>query len=110
LSDGGGFTASKPRTLRSWLASRTPAPPPHLASRLAEIAGETAFDDAHAADVLLGKGIDTLRSALSDRDGALDLLAADALITYAMEAAADNCATMDEAAAEAIQRIARGTA
>ena len=101
---------SDERSLRAWLASRTPAPPAQLADRLAEIAGSDAFDTAGSANILLEKGIQTLRSALSDRDGALDLLAADALITYAMEAAADQCASMDETAAEAIQRIARGTA
>lgn len=97
-------------TLRDWLASRKPEPPPQLAGRLAEIVGDEAFNGASTADVLIGRGIETLRSALSDRDGALDLLAADALITYAMEAAADDFATMDAMAADAIQRVARGTA
>ena len=97
-------------TLREWLASRKPKPPAQLAERLAEIVGDEAFDGAASANVLIERGIQTLRSALSDRDGALDLLAADALITYAMEAAADDFATMDATAADAIQRIARGTA
>lgn len=97
-------------TLREWLATRKPEPPPKLAERLAEIVGDEAFDGASTADVLIERGIQTLRTALSDRDGALDLLAADALITYAMEAAADDFATMDATAADAIQRIARGTA
>ena len=95
-------------SLREWLSSRTPPPPAKLAERLAEIVGDVAFESAGAANLLLERGIQTLRSALSDRDGALDLLAADALITYAMEAAADECATMDVTAAEAIQRIASG--
>ena len=97
-------------SLREWLASRTPAPPPNLADRLVEIVGVDALDAPASANVLLDRGIATLRSALSDRDGALDLLAADALITYSMEAAAGQCATMDSTAADAIQRIARGTA
>lgn len=97
-------------TLREWLATRKPEPPPQLSERLAEIVGDEAFNGASTADVLIERGIQTLRSALSDRDGALDLLAADALITYAMEAAADDFATMDATAADAIQRIARGTA
>lgn len=101
---------SNERSLREWLASRTPAPPTQLADRLAEIAGDDAFDSASSANLLLERGIQTLRTALSDRDGALDLLAADALITYAMEAAADQCAALDVTAAEAIQRLARGTA
>lgn len=97
-------------TLRDWLASRNPEPPAQLSERLAEIVGDEAFNGASSADILIERGIQTLRSALSDRDGALDLLAADALITYAMEAAADDFATMDATAADAIQRIARGTA
>jgi hypothetical protein len=101
---------ARSQTLRAWLASRSPAPPAQLANRLIEIAGADALDSPASANVLLERGIATLRSALSDRDGALDLLVADALITYAMEAAADDCATMDVTAAEAIQRIARGTA
>ncbi len=96
-------------TLRSWLASREPAAPVKLVERLSEIIGSNAMDGGMSADVLLTSGVATLRSALSDRDGALDLLAADALITYAMEAAADECSTMDETAAEAIRRIASGT-
>jgi len=97
-------------SLRQWLSSRTPPPPAQLADRLAEIVGADALDAPASANVLLDRGIATLRSALSDRDGALDLLAADALITYSMEAAADQCATMDSTAADAIQRIARGSA
>ncbi len=102
--------ASEAVTLRSWLAARKPQPPERLTERLSEIVGDDAMEGATSCDVLLASGIATLRSALSDRDGALDLLAADALITYAMEAAAEDCATMDETAAGAIQRVARGTA
>ena len=89
---------------------RKPEPPAQLAVRLAEIVGDEAFNGASSANVLLERGIQSLRSALSDRDGAIDLLAADALITYAMELAADDFATMEATAADAIQRIARGTA
>ena len=97
-------------TLREWLAKRKPEPPAQLSARLAEIVGEEGFDGAASANVLIERGIQTLRSALSDRDGAVDLLAADALITYAMEAAAEDFATMDATATDAIQRIARDTA
>ncbi|MEO5903411.1 MAG: hypothetical protein ABIQ55_05300 [Gemmatimonadaceae bacterium] len=97
-------------TLSEWLATRKPPPPAALVERLRDIIGAEALETQASASVLLEKGIATLRSALSDRDGALDLLAADALITYSMEAAAEGCATMDETAADAIQRIARGAA
>jgi hypothetical protein len=99
-----------PPSLRAWLAAREPAAPLQLVERLISIIGDEALDGSMAADILLERGIATLRSALSDRDGALDLLAADALITYAMEAAAEDFASMDETATGAIQRIARGSA
>jgi hypothetical protein len=97
-------------TLRAWLAAREPAAPRRLVDHLTSIIGDEALDGSMTASILLERGISTLRSALSDRDGALDLLAADALITYAMEAAAEDFASMDETATEAIQRIARGSA
>lgn len=111
-ADGGvqpdGVQGNRPLTLRAWLDSRTPPAPEPLAQKLADIVGREGMDGGVSSSILLERGVATLRSALSDRDGALDLLAADALITYAMEAAAEDCASMDETAAEAIQRIARG--
>ena len=98
--------AAPPLTLRGWLATRTPAAPPELARRLAEIVGTEAMEGA-GANLLLERGVTALRSALSEPDGALDLLAADALITYAMEAATEQCATMDESASAAIDHIAQ---
>ena len=95
--------------LRDWIASRKPEPPAQLARRLAEIVGDETFNGASSANILIDRGVETLRSVTSDREGALDLLAADALITYAMEAAADDLSTMGSTAAVAIQRIARGT-
>ena len=40
------------------------------------------------------------------RDSALDLLAVDALVTYAFEAAADEPSTLEERAKQALARIA----
>lgn len=94
-------------SLKEWLESRTPAPPPNLTQRLVEIVGVEALEAPASSNVLLDRGIATLRSALSDRDGALDLLAADALITYSMEAAAEQCATMGQSAIEAVRSFAR---
>ena len=51
----------------------------------------------------------TLRSLLrvkaTDRAGALDLLAADALVTYAFEAAADAPEELERRATEAMRRL-----
>jgi hypothetical protein len=75
---------------RAWLRSRDPAPPPSLADRMI-----SALDAAPAArkpwEQLLAAGVASLARALSagDRSTALDLLAADALLTSAAEAAAE---------------------
>ena len=93
--------------LTDWLAARTPAPPDALAQRLAEIVG----DDSCRADELPARLIqhteNILRSIGDDRSHATDLLVADALITYAMEAVADACRDPFAIATDAMQRIAR---
>ncbi|MDQ2665267.1 MAG: hypothetical protein M3Z05_04585 [Gemmatimonadota bacterium] len=66
---------------------------------------------ADVPDALLAAGeriiAKLLRPEGSTRDSALDLLAADALMTYAMEAAAENTATLDHRAAGSMTRISR---
>ena len=47
-----------------------------------------------------------LTSISNARDSAADLLAADALITYAMEAATENCQHLDALAGDTAARIA----
>lgn len=76
---------------RAWLAMRAGAVPPELESRM-----ESAIDDVPGDDTIHGALADAaricLRDALAagdDRAAALHLLAADALLTYACEAAAD---------------------
>lgn len=67
-----------------WLAERTPAPPDAL--RLPRVEAEGDLRGA-----LTEEGVRLLARALEgtgERRGAFDLLAADALITYACEAAA----------------------
>ncbi len=46
-----------------------------------------------------------LQSNATQRDGALDLLAADALVTYAFELAADEPEQLDGIATEAMRRL-----
>jgi hypothetical protein len=80
----------------AWLRGRAPAPPPALASQLVACV-ERAPDDVLAGDSVAevtGRlGIATLRTAVRRQevahDGAMDLLAADALVTYAFEAASE---------------------
>lgn len=93
-------------TVRDWLSSRTPAAPAPLLERLHELLGPRAnapASDAH--DVFLSAARDGLREILSgrrfDRAGALDLLAVDALMTFAYEHSAD-CGS----SAAALRRLA----
>lgn len=81
-----------------WLEQRQPTPPPALLERMAEAVGAAGASAAASSDVppipaVLGTAaLDRLRVVLQgpgDRAAALDLLAADALLTYAFEAAAE---------------------
>ena len=93
--------------VREWLASREPKPPAALGARLSEIAGTTkcATLPALSAILVVFAG-DLLRGLGDDRNAAGDLLAADALITYALEAAAEDCASMDAVAGIAMTAMA----
>ena len=99
--------------IERWLEARTPRPPDAL---LARVAGALRAQDASArvADRALAAGETMLRRLLAEdcttRDTAPDLLAADALVTYAFEADADagsDPAVVDARAAAAMQRISR---
>ena len=61
------------------------------------------------ATVLLDRAERILARIGDDRSAATDLLAADALITYAMESAAESRADLESFAADAAARIARVT-
>ena len=102
-------------TLGEWLAARTPEPPAPLAARLREslggalggALGERA-SNAHgallrAAETLLGE---LLAVDCAMRDRALDLLAVDAMVTYAFEAACEEPATLAARASTATRDIA----
>jgi hypothetical protein len=93
--------------LENWLASRTPAAPAPLTRRMTELAGDLTFaDTSELASLLVERGESLLRDIGSDRASALDLLAADAFITYAMEAAAGSCDDVEAVASMAATRIA----
>jgi hypothetical protein len=80
----------------AWLAAREPAPPTALAQRLRQVLDtvpEAALAGMGMAEAMGTLGALTL-GALGDRGAqaegvALDLLAADAFVTYAFEAAAE---------------------
>ena len=79
-------------TVRDWLAHREPSPPRVLRERVEALALE-APDQLDPAASLLAAAEAALarlsRSAPDERATALDLLAIDALVTYAFEYAAD---------------------
>jgi hypothetical protein len=97
-------------TPAEWLASRTPVPPAALRARLDEalhgMGGTTgALPEAYlqAAERLIEH---LLQGECTSRDSALDLLTADALVTYAFEAAGETPESLVPRATTAMRRIA----
>jgi hypothetical protein len=70
--------------LRRWLEDRTPAPPEALALSVPPVEGDPAELSTREGMRLLARAV----AGEGERRGAYDLLAADALLTYACEAAA----------------------
>lgn len=103
-------------TIDEWLATRVPRPPAALAQRIAFELGVDAsrpVEEAHQVLVAAGERIaaDVLRIGGTSRDAALDLLAADALVTYAFEVPAAGPRELADRAATSMARIAAlGTA
>ncbi len=98
-------------TVGEWLRSRSPQPPAALAARLDAVLAESLADSAHRVpDVFLAASerlvAELLRIDCTSRDSALDLLTADALMTYAFEAAGSDVSTIGARATAAMTRIA----
>jgi hypothetical protein len=98
-------------TARDWLASRTLRPPAALSARIAAVLGPSLNEPAErvpeiclaAAERLVA---DLLQHDSTTRDSALDLLTADALATYAFEAASERPSDVAAQAEAAMERIA----
>lgn len=96
--------------LERWLSARTPPPPDALARRLAravrELPERELADAAHVADALDRIGAlllaDVTARASQAPELALDLLAADAFVTYAVEAAAEEGRSAEPIAARVL--------
>lgn len=76
--------------LLRWLESRRPAAPPSLRVAMREVVERADPGPGSLHDRLAIAGLDAVRRVVAEpstRDHALELLAADALITYACEAA-----------------------
>jgi len=104
--------ASTPATtVGEWLGSLQPTPPAGLAARLAELLAPFESEPVERVpDVCLEAGERLLEALLSSgstsRGTALDLLAVDALVTYAFQAGADEPQRLEARAARAMERIA----
>jgi len=103
--------STSPATVSAWLDQLTPPPPPALHRRLRELLATDAHRPyADVPAVCLAAGEARLATLLAERAtkraSALDLLAVDALVTYAFEAAADAPDTMEQVAADSMIRIA----
>ena len=105
-ADGSGV-----QTVGAWFAALEPAPPAALAARMTELLGpHLTRPRADVPDVCLAVGEQLLDALLAcgstSRGTALDLLAVDALVTYAFQAGADDPSTLEARAARAMERIA----
>ena len=99
-------------TVAEWLATRTPPAPDALTERLnSAVRDGRAADAAAAPQILLAAAEERLARFLTADDracrDALELLAIDALVTYAFEAAADGpLDELDRRADAVVARIA----
>ena len=97
-------------TLDAWLQSRVPPAPPALVNRIRQVLAAGSPHQEPCPDVLLDAGERLLTALLGadhlTRNGAADLLTADALVTYAFEAAAAEPDRMGELASGAMGRLA----
>ena len=97
--------------LRDWLAHREPSPPRVLRERVEALALAVAEREGDAAGTLL----DAAEAALAglatrpseDRSTALDLLAVDALVTYALEWTAGHPDDLPGLSERAMSRLSR---
>lgn len=99
-------------TVGDWLTSTALTPPPALAARIGSAIGpRVAAPAAEAPRVFMDSAlalVDQLASrGCAHRDDAIDLLAADALMTYAFEAASEAPDSIAALAEEAIGRLAQ---
>ncbi len=95
----------------AFVAGHAGQTPPALVERVQAVLGADAESAAlPAAEALLRAGERLLANVLAEsaagREVALDLLAADACVTWAFEAAADEPGTLPTRADEAMSRIA----
>lgn len=97
-------------TVGEWVASRAAGVPPHLLARVNDALGPALqLPVAAAPEECVAAAERVVGELLADdrtgRDSALALLAADALVTFAFEAAADAPGQLAERAHAAMQQL-----
>jgi hypothetical protein len=100
-------------TVRDWLADREPSPPRVLRERIEALAIAVPTSEADPAAALVAAAelalVRLSACAPDDRATALDLLAADALVTYAFELASQTPDAIPELSARAMARLSAVT-
>jgi hypothetical protein len=98
-------------TVADWLSHRAPAPPRVLQERVADLVRAVPEPQGTPGQALLAAAEMALarlvRTVPADRASALDLLAIDALVTYALEYAAETPESLPAVSAEAMSRLSR---
>ena len=97
-----------------WVAAQEPPAPAALVERVGGALARFDADDAAArpahclaaAEAVLARLLADGATGTRSREAALDLLAADALVTYAFEAASEVPAALPALARDAIERLA----
>lgn len=95
--------------INDWLRSRRPVPPDQLMARMQSALSNSP--STSLSESLIGAATKILAEAAhseraNERETALDLLAADGLITYAVEAAAELQSGFTDETAAMIKRVA----
>lgn len=100
-------------TAAEWIAAARPEAPERLVARVREVLdAHPEWAKAPVAETLVEAAEALLGTVLQDGDGpardrALDLLAADACVTWAFEAAADDPASLGAHAKATMERLAK---
>ena len=83
------IVTSPSTTLETWLQARLREAPPELADAIRSLVDGVPTDDEEGLVSVALDALETVAEGQGTRGSAINLLAADAILTYALEAAAD---------------------
>lgn len=89
MNPAGPHESAVGRPTEAWLSRRLEEVPPDLAAAVRRLLEPGAAPDPDRMATASLEGFERVAAGGDDRDRALELLAADALLTYAFEAASD---------------------